>query len=121
MPRVASNEVRSEFTEDSQRLSGTPPGRVWRYSGSNKHIYAQVIDDAKGTTLTAASRGMPMQKDLKKRQRRGRQSCRQTRCAARQSERHRSGSLTVEVISITANQGAGGCSPEAGLKFKMRN
>jgi len=38
-----------------KRLSGTPARPRLAVFRSNKHIYAQVIDDAKGTTLTAAS------------------------------------------------------------------
>jgi large subunit ribosomal protein L18 len=56
MPRLASNEVRIRIhTRIRKRLSGTtvrPRLAVYR---SNKHIYAQIIDDAKGTTLIAAS------------------------------------------------------------------
>jgi len=56
MPATDSNEVRLRIhTRIRKRLSGSeirPRLCVFR---SNKHIYAQVIDDAKGTTLTAAS------------------------------------------------------------------
>ena len=56
MPRVASNEVRLRIHERiRKRLSGSqgrPRLAVFR---SNKHIYAQVIDDSKGATVTAAS------------------------------------------------------------------
>ena len=56
MPRVDSNEVRLRIHHRIRKnLSGTvarPRLCVFR---SNKHIYAQIVDDSKGTTLTAAS------------------------------------------------------------------
>jgi len=56
MPRVASNEVRIRIHQRIRKtLGGTtvrPRLAVFR---SNKHIYAQIIDDAKGATLIAAS------------------------------------------------------------------
>jgi large subunit ribosomal protein L18 len=56
MPRVSSNVVRLRIHERiRKKLSGTPVRPRLAVFRSNKHIYAQVIDDAKGTTLTAAS------------------------------------------------------------------
>ena len=56
MPRVSSNVVRLRIHERiRKRLSGTPVRPRLAIFRSNKHIYAQVIDDVKGTTLTAAS------------------------------------------------------------------
>jgi len=56
MPRVSSNVVRMRIHERiRKRLSGTPVRPRLAVFRSNKHIYAQVIDDVKGTTLTAAS------------------------------------------------------------------
>jgi large subunit ribosomal protein L18 len=56
MPRIDSNEVRLRIHQRIRKnLSGTvarPRLCVFR---SNKHIYAQIVDDSKGTTLTAAS------------------------------------------------------------------
>src|SRR5215470_10140013 len=56
MPKPASNEVRMRIHERIRKnLSGStvrPRLAVFR---SNKHIYAQIIDDLKGTTLIAAS------------------------------------------------------------------
>jgi large subunit ribosomal protein L18 len=56
MPRVDSNQVRLRIHRRiRKRLSGTgvrPRLTVFR---SNKHIYAQIVDDAKGNTLAAAS------------------------------------------------------------------
>ena len=56
MPRESSNDVRLRIHERiRKRLSGStvrPRLAVFR---SNKHIYAQIIDDSKGATLTAAS------------------------------------------------------------------
>jgi large subunit ribosomal protein L18 len=56
MPKVASSEVRMRIHERiRKKLEGSqvrPRLAVFR---SNKHIYAQVIDDSKGATLTAAS------------------------------------------------------------------
>src|SRR5215510_14765595 len=56
MPRVSSNVVRLRIHQRiRKRLSGTPVRPRLAIFRSNKHIYAQVIDDVKGTTLTAAS------------------------------------------------------------------
>ena len=56
MPRTDSNEVRLRIhTRIRKRLSGSDARPRLCVFRSNKHIYAQVIDDAKGTTLTAAS------------------------------------------------------------------
>jgi large subunit ribosomal protein L18 len=56
MAKVASNEVRIRIHERiRKRLSGSPVRPRLAVFRSNKHIYAQVIDDQKGTTLTAAS------------------------------------------------------------------
>jgi large subunit ribosomal protein L18 len=56
MPRVDSKEVRLRIHERiRKRLSGTevrPRLCVFR---SNKHIYAQIVDDSNGRTLVAAS------------------------------------------------------------------
>src|SRR2546425_8284045 len=67
MPRLASNEVRIRIHRRIRKtLTGStarPRLSVYR---SNKHIYAQIIDDARGTTLTAASsRDADAKKDLK--------------------------------------------------------
>src|SRR5688572_16479784 len=67
MARVASNEVRIRIHARIRKtLSGTsvrPRLAVFR---SNKHIYAQIIDDGKGTTLLAASTlDVDARKDLK--------------------------------------------------------
>ena len=67
MPRVSSNEVRLRIHERIRKRlagsSGRPRLAVFR---SNKHIYAQIIDDSQGTTLTAASsRDVDAKKDLK--------------------------------------------------------
>ena len=56
MPKLASNEVRLRIHQRIRKtLNGTPVRPRLAVFRSNKHIYAQVIDDAKGTTLTAAS------------------------------------------------------------------
>ena len=56
MPHVDSNKVRLRIHRRiRKRLSGTggrPRLTVFR---SNKHIYAQIVDDAAGSTLAAAS------------------------------------------------------------------
>jgi len=56
MPRVDSNDVRLRIHERiRKRLQGNegrPRLCVFR---SNKHIYAQIVDDSKGRTLVAAS------------------------------------------------------------------
>ena len=67
MPRLASNEVRVRIHRRIRKtLRGStarPRLSVYR---SNKHIYAQIIDDARGTTLTAASSlDADAKKDLK--------------------------------------------------------
>src|SRR3989442_9553864 len=56
MARVSSNIVRLRIHERiRKRLSGSPARPRLAVFRSNKHIYAQIIDDSKGTTLTAAS------------------------------------------------------------------
>ena len=64
MPQVSSNEVRLRIHRRiRKRLSGTggrPRLTVFR---SNKHIYAQIVDDSKGSTLAAASSLEPEAKD----------------------------------------------------------
>ena len=56
MSRVASNEVRLRIHQRIRKtLAGSPSRPRLCVFRSNKHIYAQVVDDAKGTTLTAAS------------------------------------------------------------------
>jgi large subunit ribosomal protein L18 len=67
MPKVSSNEVRVRIHERIRKnLIGSqvrPRLAVFR---SNKHIYAQVIDDSKGATVTAASTlDVDAKKDLK--------------------------------------------------------
>jgi len=56
MAKLASNAVRLRIHERiRKRLEGStvrPRLAVFR---SNKHIYAQIIDDSKGATVTAAS------------------------------------------------------------------
>ena len=67
MPRLASNEIRIRIHQRIRKtLSGTPVRPRLAVFRSNKHIYAQIIDDAKGTTVTAASSLDPdTKKDLK--------------------------------------------------------
>ena len=56
MPKLASNEVRLRIHRRIRKtLSGTPVRPRLAVFRSNKHIYAQIIDDAKNTTVTAAS------------------------------------------------------------------
>src|SRR5262245_41350553 len=56
MPKVASNDVRLRIHQRiRQRLSGVSARPRLAVFRSNKHIYAQVIDDSKGTTLVAVS------------------------------------------------------------------
>src|ERR671936_1895785 len=56
MPKVDSNVVRLRIHERiRKRLTGSPARPRLAVFRSNKHIYAQIIDDSKGTTLTAAS------------------------------------------------------------------
>ena len=56
MPRIDSNEVRLRIHERiRKKLTGTESRPRLCVFRSNKHIYAQVIDDSKGATLTAAS------------------------------------------------------------------
>ena len=67
MPKTDSNDVRLRIHDRIRKnLSGTegrPRLCVFR---SNKHIYAQIIDDSKGTTVTAASTlDADAKKDLK--------------------------------------------------------
>ena len=56
MAKVASNEVRMRIHERiRKKLDGSTSRPRLAVFRSNKHIYAQIIDDSKGTTLTAAS------------------------------------------------------------------
>src|SRR3989442_13065512 len=56
MPKVTSNEVRLRIHQRiRKRLTGSPARPRLAVFRSNKHIYAQIIDDSKGTTLLAAS------------------------------------------------------------------
>src|SRR3989442_14436326 len=67
MARVSSNVVRLRIHERiRKRLAGSPARPRLAVFRSNKHIYAQIIDDSQGTTLTAASsRDVDAKKDLK--------------------------------------------------------
>lgn len=67
MPKVSSNEVRLRIHKRiRKRLSGASTRPRLAVFRSNKHIYAQVIDDAKGATLTCASTlDVDAKKDLK--------------------------------------------------------
>ena len=67
MAKAASNAVRLRIHERIRKrlvgMSVRPRLAVFR---SNKHIYAQIIDDSKGTTVTAASTlDVDAKKDLK--------------------------------------------------------
>ena len=56
MPKIDSNDVRLRIHQRIRKnLSGTDSRPRLCVFRSNKHIYAQIIDDAKGATLTAAS------------------------------------------------------------------
>src|SRR6516165_2639428 len=68
MPRISSNDVRLRIHERIRKhLSGSPVRPRLAVFRSNKHIYAQIIDDSKGTTLTAASTlDVDTKKDTKK-------------------------------------------------------
>ena len=56
MPKTSSNLVRVRIHERiRKRLSGSEARPRLAVFRSNKHIYAQIIDDSKGATLTAAS------------------------------------------------------------------
>jgi large subunit ribosomal protein L18 len=67
MPKVASNHVRLRIHQRIRKhMSGSPVRPRLAVFRSNKHIYAQVIDDSKGATLTAASSlDVDTKKDLK--------------------------------------------------------
>ena len=53
---IDSNEVRLRIHERiRKKLAGTEARPRLCVFRSNKHIYAQIVDDSKGTTLTAAS------------------------------------------------------------------
>ena len=67
MPKVASNEVRLRIHERiRKRLTGSQARPRLAVFRSNKHIYAQIIDDSKGATVTAASSlDADAKKDLK--------------------------------------------------------
>ena len=56
MPKVSSNQVRMRIHERiRKRLSGSSDRPRLAVFRSNKHIYAQIIDDTQGATLIAAS------------------------------------------------------------------
>ena len=56
MPKVASNEVRLRIHHRiRKRLSGVSARPRLAVFRSNKHIYAQIIDDTQGCSLVAAS------------------------------------------------------------------
>src|SRR5262245_54413434 len=56
MPKVDSNVVRLRIHDRiRKRLTGSTSRPRLAVFRSNKHIYAQIIDDSKGATLTAAS------------------------------------------------------------------
>ena len=56
MGRIDSNEVRLRIHERiRKRLSGSDTRPRLCIFRSNKHIYAQIVDDSKGTTVAAAS------------------------------------------------------------------
>src|SRR6185436_8469085 len=56
MPKTDSNVVRLRIHQRIRKnLSGTDSRPRLCVFRSNKHIYAQIIDDSKGTTITAAS------------------------------------------------------------------
>ena len=56
MPRVDSNIVRLRIHDRiRKRLSGNEARPRLCVFRSNKHIYAQIVDDSKGRTLVAAS------------------------------------------------------------------
>src|SRR3954463_14357752 len=67
MPKVASSEVRIRIHERIRKnLNGSQARPRLAVFRSNKHIYAQVIDDSQGATLTAASTlDVDAKKDLK--------------------------------------------------------
>jgi large subunit ribosomal protein L18 len=56
MSRVDANEVRLRVHKRIRKnLSGTDSRPRLCVFRSNKHIYAQIVDDTRGTTITAAS------------------------------------------------------------------
>jgi large subunit ribosomal protein L18 len=66
MPKVSSNEVRLRIHERiRKRLAGSSARPRLAVFRSNKHIYAQIIDDSKGATLIAASSRDVDAKDVK--------------------------------------------------------
>src|SRR5439155_794621 len=53
MPKVSSNEVRLRIHERiRKRLTGSPARPRLAVFRSNKHIYAQIIDDSKDTVVS---------------------------------------------------------------------
>ena len=56
MPKISSNQVRVRIHERiRKRLLGSASRPRLAVFRSNKHIYAQIIDDSQGATLIAAS------------------------------------------------------------------
>src|SRR5262245_4252898 len=68
MPKVDSNVVRLRIHERiRKRLTGSSARPRLAVFRSNKHIYVQIIDDSKGSTLIAASTlDVDAKKDLKR-------------------------------------------------------
>jgi large subunit ribosomal protein L18 len=64
MPKIEDRKERRELRHNriTKKMSGTPERPRLAVYRSNKHIYAQVIDDGAGKTLVAAS---TLSKDLK--------------------------------------------------------
>ena len=98
-------------TLEGERRNGRPRLSVHR---SSKHIYAQVIDDATGTTIAAAS---TLEKDLQGVAQDGRrQGCRggrrQAHRRARAEGRHQGGRVRPRRLPLSwARQGARRCRP----------
>ena len=65
MKKIADDKIRRRFKRKAsirKKLTGTPERPRMTVFKSNKHLYIQVIDDASGRTLAAASN---LEKDLR--------------------------------------------------------
>ena len=94
----------SSVPHPRRAVRGTPERPRLAVFRSGKHIYAQVIDDAAGTTLASASSldaGAEGRSAKARRQRRRRQARRQARRRARQGEGHRRASCSTAAATST--------------------
>ena len=121
MARMDSNEVRVRIHERiRKKLSGTEARPRLCVFRSNKHIYAQIVDDAKGSTLAAACslRRRSQKRHQERRQHCGGKGRRKNRRQARHRQGNQRGSFRSRRIYLSRqSQSLADAAREAGLKF----